>query len=190
MQGSRDELDALVLVFVVARYESPPTPFERLSNPQQSIFQPPKVNARGRACRWSVSGDSKQCLKRLSHENRNGTSAELSPERFRISIPPPRVDSQKSIYPPKVNFCPTPQESVLASCCRANSAHIRQSRPHCGLGLSHFSGGISSTLLRCSLLARYESPQTPPERLAVLRAVKSGCRVYRRTSLLKEPPPP
>ena len=42
VKGSRDELDALVLVFVVARYESPPTPFERLSNPQQSIFQPPK----------------------------------------------------------------------------------------------------------------------------------------------------
>ena len=25
--------------------------------------------------------------------------------------------------------------------CRVNSAHIRQSRPHSGLGLSHFSGG-------------------------------------------------
>ena len=40
-------------------------------------------------------------------------------------------------------WCPTPADCL--SCltpdsCRANSAHIRQSRPNSGLGLSHFSG--------------------------------------------------
>ena len=37
--------------------------------------------------------------------------------------------------------------------CRANMAHIRQSRPDSGLGVSHLSGGKSSTKICCSLFA-------------------------------------
>ena len=38
--------------------------------------------------------------------------------------------------------------------CRVNSAHIRQSWPDSGLGLSHFLGGRLESLLSCSLIAR------------------------------------
>ena len=51
---------------------------------------------------------------------------------------------------------------VLDGSCRANSAHMRQSWPESGPGLSHFWVQILKTRVRCSLGRGADGPSTKP----------------------------